>query len=146
MTQPTPSQDEWHILIFKSKSGFGIGSFLDKILQMETGDTLFEIVPVKIPYSSIPPTTTPVIVPPPVVQPEPPSPPIIIPVPLWRGTTIMALTIRDVAGESTGILANGTLVEVWAGPLNIGGYENRLVISAPGQPRRNVWREGVRKA
>ena len=144
MTQPIPLQDEWHILIFKSKSGFGIGSFLDKILQMETGDTLFEIVPVKIPYSSIPPTTTPVIVPPPAVKPpEPPSLPI--PIPLWRGTTFMALTLRDDKGVNVGVLANGSEVNVWAEG-DIGGYEDRLVITSAGSPSRNVWREGVRKA
>lgn len=96
----------------------------------------------------------PLVVPPPVVnsvspntaKPEPPSPPIVIPAPLWRGTAIMALTIRDDAGANVGVLANGAAVDVWAGPVSIGGYTDRLVISAPGQARRNVWAEGVRKA
>lgn len=124
MTQLTKRSWHWFILQSDDDTDFGIGALLDRVFKDATGATIYEVVPVN-------------------PLPEPPSPPI--PVPLWRGTAIMALTIRDDKGVNMGLLANGAAVDVWAGPLDIGGYEDRLIVSAPGQVRRNVWAEGVRR-
>jgi hypothetical protein len=72
--------------------------------------------------------------------------PVEAPKPIYSARITTDVLVRNESGASTNeLIKAGSVVDVYAENVKAGEYTNRLVISPPNQPHRNIWKNNTVK-